>query len=297
VKMAIPGIGATYDGTLSGDGNLIKGTWTQGPGSQPLNLARATAETAWAIPEPPSPVKPMAADADPFFEVASIKPSRPDEPGRGFHTQGQQFTTTNTSLSDLITWAYDLPARQISGGPAWMGSEKYDLLAEFGGEGKPNEQQKKIMLQKLMADRFQLVFHREKQELSVYAIVVGKTGPKLTPSTGDPNGTPGLIDQGLGVLSVRNATMADFASHMQGVLDRQMVDQTGLTGKYDFMLKWTPDESQYGGRVKPPAPTEDSTAPPDLFTAIQEQIGLRLESTKAPVDVLVIDHADHPSPN
>lgn len=299
VKMAVPGIGGTYEGRLNADGNSITGTWTQGPKPLPLNLNRATTETAWVIPEPPAPPKPMAADANPVFEVATIKPSRPEAQGKAFQVKGRQFFTFNTSLTDLITFAYGVHARQITGGPAWMESEKYDLTAQPEGEGQPNDRQWKTMFQKLLADRFQLTFHREKKELSVYAIVVGKTGPKLTKSGGDPNGLPGLFFRGLGNLPARNATMADFAGVMQSaVLDRPVVDQTGLAGRFDFTLIWTPDEFQFGGLgVRVPPPTGDAAAPPDLFSAFQEQLGLRLESTKAPAEVLVIDRVENPSEN
>ncbi len=301
VKMPVPGIGGAYEGKLSADGNSITGTWTQGPKPAPLNLTRATSETAWAIPDPPARPRPMAADANPVFDVATIMPSNPETRGKGFRVNGRQFSTLNTSVSDLITFAYGLHARQITGGPAWLEAEKYDLLAKPEGDGQPNDKQWKTMLQKLLADRFKLTFHREKKDLSVYAIVVGKTGPKLTRSEGDPNGLPGLFFRGLGVLPAQNATMADFAGVMQAaVLDRPVVDQTGLPGRYDFMLKWTPDESQFGGRgagMTAPPPADGAEAPPDLFTAIQQQLGLKLESTRAPVEVLVIDRVEKPTEN
>jgi uncharacterized protein (TIGR03435 family) len=262
-------------------------------------LVRATDQTAWVKPEAPAPPKPMAADVDPTFEVATIKPSRPDAQGKAFQVKGRQFFTFNTSLSDLMTFAYGLHARQITGGPGWLESEKFDVNGLPDGEGQPNEGQWKIMLQKLLAERFQLSFHRDKRELSVYAIVIGRDGPKLTKSGGDPNGLPALFFRGLGNLPARNATMADFAGVMQAaVLDRPVVDQTGLQGRFDFVLTWTPDEFQFAGlgaRVPPPPANAD--APPDLFTAMQEQLGLKLESTRAPADVLVIDRVERPSPN
>jgi uncharacterized protein (TIGR03435 family) len=133
----------------------------------------------------------------------------------------------------------------------------------------------------------------------VYAIVVGKNGPKLTKSEGDPNGLPGLFFRGLGVLPARNATMADFAGVMQGaVLDRPVVDQTGLSGRFDFTLTWTPDEFQFGGLgIRVPPPADNAAAPPDLFTAMQEQLGLKLEATKAPAEVFVVDRVEKPSAN
>ncbi|MDP9171943.1 MAG: TIGR03435 family protein [Acidobacteriota bacterium] len=299
LKMSVPGLAAAYEGRVNADGNSITGTWTQGPNPLPLNLTRATAETAWTIPEPPVPLKPMRADASPGFEVATIKPSNPDAQGKGFMVRGRNFSTLNTSLSDLITFAYEIHAKQISGGPAWMETDKYDLAAVPDTEGAPSQKQWKAMIQKLLAERFKLTFHHDKKELSVYAIVLAKTGPKLTKSEGDPNGLPSLMFRGLGTLPARNASLTDFAQVMQGaVLDRPVVDQTGLAGKYDFTLTWTPDQFQFTSMgIKVPAPTEDPAAPPDLFTAMQQQLGLKLEATKAPADVIVIDHVEKPSAN
>ena len=299
VKMSLPAIAGSYEGKLEADGNSITGNWKQGPEPLALNLKRATAETAWAIPEPPPPPKPMAADAVAKFEVATIKPSKPDQQGKGFMVRGCQFSTINTSLSDLITFAYGIHAKQILSGPGWLETEKYDLAAKPNGEGQPNDKQWKTMIQKLLAERFKLAFHRDKKELGVYAIVVGKNGPKMTKSEGDPNGLPGLFFRGLGVLPAINATMADFAGVMQSaVLDRPVVDHTELTGRWDFTLTWTPDEFQFGGLgIKVPPPSKDAAAPPDLFTAFQEQLGLKLESTKAPAEVLVIDHVEKPTEN
>ena len=299
VKMSIPGIGGSYEGKMEADGDSITGSFKQGPEPLPLNLKRATATTAWAIPEPPPPPKPMAADATPEFEVATIKPATPDRPGKGFMVRGRQFSTLNTSLGDLITFAYGIHAKQIIGAPAWVDTEKFDLAAQPNGEGQPNDKQWKAMIQKLLADRFKLAFHRDKKELSVYAIVVGKNGPKLTKSESTGN-LPGLFFRGPGNLPAINATMADFAGVMQSaVLDRPVVDQTGITGRWDFTLLWTPDEFQFAGLgVKPPPPpANNAAAPPDLFTAFQEQLGLKLESTKAQAEVFVIDKVAKPTEN
>ena len=299
LRMSVAAIGGTYEGKLNADASSIDGTWTQGPKPLTLNLKRATSETAWAIPEPPAALKPMAADASPAFEVATIKPSNPDAPGKAFGVRGRMFSTLNTTLSDLIAFAYGVQAKQITGAAAWLETEKYDLAGQPDAPGQPNEKQWKMMLQKLLADRFKLAFHRDKKELAVYAIVLGTAGPKLTKSEGDPNGLPALFFRGLGVLPARNATMADLAGVMQtAVLDRPVVDRTALVGRYDFTLTWTPDESQFGGLgARVPPPTGDAAAPPGLFTAIQEQLGLKLESTKAPVEVLVIDRVEKPSEN
>jgi uncharacterized protein (TIGR03435 family) len=298
VKISIPAIAGGYEGRLSADGNSMEGNWSQGPGKLPLNLVKATRETAWAIPEPAAPPKPMAADANPAFEVATIKPGQPGAQGYGFLIKGRQFFTINTSLSDLISFAYGVHARQISGGPSWSENDKYDIVGQPEGDGQPNERQWKIMVQKLLADRFRLAFHNEKRELPVYAIVVGKGGPKLTKSQGDPNGLPGIFFKGLGVMPAINANMGDLGRVLQGtVLDRPVIDQTGITGRYDFTLTWTPDEFQFPGIQRPPTPTGNPGAAPNLFTAIQEQLGLRLETTRAPADVIVIDRVEKPTDN
>ena len=174
IKMTIAAANATYEGKLNAEGNSIQGTWSQGA-PLPLNLTKATPETAWTIPEPPPPPKPMAADAKPAFEVATIKPSDPARQGKLFTVRGQDVITINTTLSDLITMAYDLHRQQISGGPAWFESDKYDITGKPEVPGQPNVAQLKMMLQKLLVDRFQLKFHTEKKELSAYAITVAKT--------------------------------------------------------------------------------------------------------------------------
>ena len=288
----------TYEGTVSADGNSIAGTWRQGPNPAPLNFARATAETEWTIPQPPPRMPAMAADANPTFEVATIKLSRPDEHGPRFWFEPRRFSVIHTSVSNLVKFAYGLQQRQLAGVPDWVTSENYDISAEPDGEGEPSIKQWRSMVKKLMADRFQLKCHYEKRELTVYALTVAKTGAKMTRSQGDPGMVAGLGFGPPGSFGATNATMADFSEAMgQAVLDRPVVDQTGLTGRFDFRLTWTADETQFGavGGYKPAA--ENADAPPDLFTAMQQELGLKLESTKAAVDVLVIDHIEKPSAN
>jgi uncharacterized protein (TIGR03435 family) len=294
----IQGIDGKYEGKMSGDGKSIAGNWTQGPNPLALLLERATPATAWAIPEPPPRLPPMVADADPSFEVATVKPSQPDRPGKMFGVQGSHFRTINTTLTDLITFAYGVQQKQVVGAPAWMDTDKWDIEAQPDVPGAPNRKQVTTMVQKLLADRFQLKFHRDEKELSAYVLTVGKDGSKMTKSDSE-NQLPGLFFRGLGVLTVQNATMDDFAQLMQSaVLDRPVVDQTALAGKWNFLLKWTPDESQFGGLgMKVPPPTDAADAPPPLFTAIQEQIGLKLDAGRANVKVLVIDKAEKPSAN
>jgi uncharacterized protein (TIGR03435 family) len=299
VKMSITAVGGNYEGKLAADGGTITGTLSQGPNPMPLNLTRATAETEWTIPAPTPKLPQMDPNATPSFEVATIKPSKPDEQRKAFLVQGNRFRTINVTLSDMIAFSYGVQPKQIVGAPSWAETDKFDIEAKPEGEGAPSESQWRSMLQKLMVDRFKLSFHREKKELPVYALSVGKTGPKLTKSVGDPNGLPGLFFRGLGNLHVTNGNMSDFTRLMQStVLDRPVVDQTGLAGRFDFDLNWTPDDSQFSGmgaRVPPPA--DGANAPPPLYTAIQEQIGLKLDATKAPAEVLLIDHVEKASEN
>lgn len=297
-KLSVPSVGGSYEGALAADGKTITGEWSQGQ-PLPLVLVRATKETAWDIPVPPAPPKPMAADADPSFDVATIKPSDPNVPGNWFRVNGRNFSTHNISLSGMIKFAYGVHGKQIMNAPDWMDKDTYDIAAVPDGEGQPSDKQWKSMLQKLMTERYKLIFHHEQRELDVFALTVGKDGPKnLAENTGGGSlpgmffrGTPGGI-----MLPANNATMKDFTGLLQEVvLDKPVVDQTELKGRFDFTLKWAPDESQFSGHMPPPSDLPD--APPSLFTAVQEQIGLKIESKKALVDVLVIDHVEKPSPN
>lgn len=300
VKMSLTMIGGSYEGKLSADGKTITGNWTQGPTPLPLNLTRATPETEWTIPPPPPKIPPMDVNASPTFEVATIKPSKPDEQGKAFLVRDNRFKTINVTLSEMMSFAYGVHPKQLIGAPAWAGTDKFDIDAKPDGEGAPNDKQWKGMLQKLIVERYKLTFHHDTRELSVYVLSVAKAGPKLTKSEGDPNGLPGLFFRGRpGDLHVTNANMGDFAGLMQeAVLDRPVLDKTGLTGRWDFNLDWTPDDSQFQGMgAKIPPPTDGANQPPALYTAIQEQIGLKLDATKSSADVMVIDHVEKPSEN
>ncbi len=296
-KYAIKLMDSSFEGKMSADGQSISGTVTQGPISTAIVLVRATPETAWTIPAPPPKIPPMAANANPSFEVATIKPSPPGRPGKGFTLRGSDIIGINLTLLDMITLAYDVQQSQVVGGPKWMSSDKYDLDGKPDTPGLPSLGQAKTMLKKLLADRFQFKFHRETKKMAAYVLAVAKNGPKM--DKGDPNALPGLGFIQLGDMVVRNATMDEFAQVMQtSVLDRPVVNDTGLQGTWNFLLKWRPDEPQFGGMgMKVPPPSNAANAPPPIFTAIQEQIGLKLEARKASVPVLVLDHVEPPSPN
>jgi uncharacterized protein (TIGR03435 family) len=243
-------------------------------------------------------VPPMAADADPTFEVATIKPSQPDEE-RSILVEGTRLVTADTSLVDLMMFAYSVHSLQIMDGPEWLRTEKFDVVVQPSLPGRPSSAQMRSIVQKLLADRFKLAFHHAQRELPVYRIVTAKGGPKLTPSTKEEQGNnTAAIGIASGEMKVINATMSESASLMQRYvrLDRPIVDHTGIAGKYDFKLNWTPDFSQFDGNP-PPGPAKSDENAPSLYTAMQEQLGLKLEAAREPADVLVIDHVERPSEN
>ena len=302
-KCSVDAIGGTYEGKLSSDGASIVGNWTQGPEPRPLTLVRATKETAWEIPPPPPPPKLMAANADPSFDVATIKPNNSGATSmQGLIMNGRNFATRNSSLGDLIAFAYNVQMKQIAGGPEWMDSDRFDIAAVPDQEGVPSSRQLRTMMQKLLAERFKLKFHHEQRELPAYVLTVGKTGEKLTKTQFPDSALPGLgMRPGPGgvTLNVRSAAIPEFTSFLQMiVLDRPVVDQTGLTGKYDFQCKFTPDDSQFNGHPpKLPPETDTTESSPNLFDAMQQQLGLKLSAEKTAVDVLVIDHVEKHSDN
>ena len=297
-KATFPALAGQYEGKLSADGTTISGTFTQGS-ALPLNLVKATPTTEWAIPEPPVPPRAMAADAKPSFEVATIKPSNPDTPGQSITVGrggGNSFATQNTPLSELIKFAYGVHGKQVTGGPSWIEMDRYDILAKPDTPGVPSVTQLRSMVQKLLAERFGLEFHREKKEISAYVLTVDKAGVKMAKVEGNRGNLPGFGGQGPGSIRVGNSTMPEFAEFLQArVLERPVVDQTGLTDRYDFTLQWKPDMTGAGPNAPAlPLNIEDR---PDLITAMRQQLGLKIESGKAPVEVLVIDKVNKPTEN
>ena len=232
----------------------------------------------------------IAASPAPEFEVVTIKPTDPDSvSGTFIIVKGRHVIARSIALDDLITLAYGVHTKQIVNGPSWLATARFDMDGVPNLEGKPNRAQMKLLFQKLLVGRFQFAFHHEMKELSVYTLNADKSGPKLTKTDRLPTDGTNFSYAGSVVLTVRNASMEDFANGMQATfLDRPVVDQTGLRDRYDFVLKWTPEGTTAGN---------DPSAPPDLYTAIREQLGLKLNAGKAPVDVLVIDRVEKPSPN
>jgi uncharacterized protein (TIGR03435 family) len=263
----------------------------------------------------------------PAFDVASIKRDTSGSKAMmiPIDLPGGQTSARNATLRFLISAAYKLPSlpgqteATLVGGPTWMDSEHFDIEAEV--EGDPSAEEKRLMLQSLLADRFKLTVHHETRQLPAFALVMdkaGKLGPQLQPhsqdakcldpsdmyaapppapdSSGPPAVPCGNITTAPGPFGSWKITgvnvtidyLARSISYWQGI-DRAVVDRTGLTGTFDVRLEYTP---QIAG-----AQAADPSAPPLIFTAVQQQLGLKLETTKAPVDVLVIDHVEEPSPN
>lgn len=233
------------------------------------------------------------------FEVATIKRTPPFWRGGRFirMTGPTRFTATNYTPRVLIAAAFSLNPQAVAGGPAWIDTESYDIVAVTPGETRPNLDQQMNMLRKLLADRFRLTFHREERELSAYVLTIARSGPKLKESNASPDEDPVIVSQiapGTIKLPARNATMAQVAAVMQrSIFDRPVLDKTGLTARYDFDLEWTPDETQFDGFRRE---TPESTKP-GLLIALQEQLGLKLDSMRTAVEVLAINNIERPSEN
>jgi len=301
VKIAIPGNGMNYEGKIEADGNSITGTLTQGTQvANPLPLKRATSETAWELPPPPTAPKPLPEGTKPEFEVATIKPAGLS-PGLGLNVTATELRAQSISLAGLITFTFELHLTQVSGLPGWAETEGYEIVAKLPQGGDPSDVQIRTMLKNLMQSRFGLSFHTEKRELSVYTISIGKNGPAGIKMVKNTTNGQRIGAQGLGRTVFSGITMSDFAAQLQlRVLDRPVIDRTGLTDRYDFTLNWRPDEFQFpraSAAQRAAAVAAGADALPDLFTAVQEQLGLKLDATKASVDVLLVDKVSKPSEN
>jgi uncharacterized protein (TIGR03435 family) len=250
------------------------------------------------------------------FEAASVKPARPDNPpGQGVsRAPGGRFTAVNAPLRFLIMYAYQLQGHQLVGAPEWIANERFDIVAKMEGDPPSivtsGPDPMRLATRALLADRFGLVAHRETRELDIYALTMAKAGGKpgraLKPSPEDcavmaaaaraagtatsapgPNGEPPFIcgsSFGKGRVRFAGYPLSLFANGLALNLERAVVDRTGLTGNWAFELTY----------AREPSPDSDV---PGLFTAIQEQLGLKLESTKGPVEVLVIDRVERPMPD
>ena len=221
----------------------------------------------------------------PAFEAASIRRNRSGEGNTQINLSGGRLTVTNASLKTLIRNAYDLLSFQLAGEPRWIDTEMYDIVATTGSAKKIEPDEFRLLLQNLLAARFQLKVHWETREVSVYALLPDKSGPRLQESSAPQE--PGInTSKGPGRARMlgTHEPIAILTKNLGNQLGRIVIDKTGLSGAYDWTLEWDPD------------PAADSTRP-SLVTALQVQLGLRLEAQKGPMEVLVIDRAEHASEN
>jgi len=279
---------------------------------------------------------PQAPPPAPAFEVASIKPNNSGDGRVMMQNQPGRFVATNITLRLLIRNAYQVQDFQITGGPNWLGSDHFDIIAKVP-HGTPAPQGPpapgsapsplQLMLRSLLAERFKLTLHNETKDSPIYALVLarsdGRLGPELKKSEADCNAQfaagrgrggpmpppgpppPGAampcgIRIGPGNMAVGGSPLSQFANSLGMFTGRVVVDRTGLTGNYDFNLTWTPDQMPQ----RPPGAPADQPVQfngvaidpngPSLFTAVQEQLGLKLDSARGPVELLVIDRADKP---
>jgi uncharacterized protein (TIGR03435 family) len=218
------------------------------------------------------------------FEVASIKPNALGGGQVHMHNSPGRMAAQMTT-KDLIQQAFGLKEFQVSGGPAWLGRDNYDVVATTATPVVLTGKVLQPYLQSLLADRFHLKYHRETKEFPVYWLVAAKNGIKLTPHTGE--GQEGHSSNGDGInerMTGTKLSMPAFASFLASRLDRPVIDHTGIKGEFDIRLEWSPDQSSDAPR-------------PSVFTALQEQLGLRLEANKGPVEILVVDSVETPSEN
>jgi uncharacterized protein (TIGR03435 family) len=246
----------------------------------------------------------------PQFEVATVRPNKSGESGASLGPRpGGRLNGTNQTARNLIRNAFNIQPFQLIGGPDWMDSDRFDIVAkaadaDIDARGMLTMSQFMLRLQSLLEDRFGMVTHWETRELPVYALVLatpGKLGPKLKPHTGDcdrarggPPPAPGSPALNCGTrmnmtpagakVTGSGIGMETFTRNLAGATGRSVVDKTGLSGSYDLDLEFIPDQSA-------------DTTGPSLFTAMQEQLGLKLDSQRAPIEVLVIDKLERPTPD
>ena len=263
------------------------------------------------------PLLPQGSGTDkPSFEVASVKPNNSGDNRVMFRGNGGRFTVIGATVRMLIQQAYRVRDFQLSGGPGWLGSDRFDIEAKPENVADLNPERMPLMLQGLLEERFQLKIHKETKELPIYELVVAKDGAKLKsvpepprPIPGTPPGPlpapggpmpPGSFRIGRGEMMGSAIPIENFLQSLSTMLGRTVVNKTGLTGFFDVQLHWAPDAGETGPfgpvpGVQPPPPADP--AGPSIFTALQEQLGLRLESSKGPVEVVVIDSIEKPSEN
>jgi uncharacterized protein (TIGR03435 family) len=268
------------------------------PSAATASALAQTGATQPAVPQTSTP----PAGAPAAFEVSTVKLSKADNGNSGSNFNNGRFTATNVQLKNIMEYsAYGIPQPRILGGPKWLDSQRFDIQAKMESavaqrlDALSRDQARaemRAMFQQLLADRFKLAVHWETRELPVYALVVAKSGPILHESKNAP-GESGT-SAGTGQFTAKGLTLTEIAEsltqELSSELGRVVIDRTGIQGRYDLALKWTPESGMNGSGSQ-------SDAGPSLFTALKEEVGLKLESAKGPVKVLVIDHVEMPTDN
>jgi uncharacterized protein (TIGR03435 family) len=284
--------GITFRGKLSADGQSIAGTWIQGQQTLPLTLQLASEDTLW---KSPTALPAMAADADPSYEVATIKPATADEQHPVFDLRAHRFEATGTSAKELIKTVWNIRGRQVIGGPPWLEDKKFDIVAEPDTPGLPSVTQSRAMIHKLLIERFHLQAHTEQQDYPVLALTLDPKAPRPTPS--DPKFSDNMSIYGRRdgddiVLHVSGATIPEMLAFMMNTFqDRQLVDETGLTGTYNITLRIA---------LPVPSPTQPPPSSDDIGAALVQaaaHAGFKFISKKEPLQVVVVDHIELPTPN
>lgn len=303
-------LNGSFAGTESADGNTLTGKWTHGSSegngggvaTQPLTMTRATKVTAWAIaPALGSDAKLIPANLDPTFEVATVKPHDPSVRGGGWRWMGARRFEATMPVGALLADIYGIQRDQIIGLPDWGFKNVYDYVGVPDLPGWPTQDQRYSMERKLLEDRFKLKTHMETRDMSGLLLALAKSGVTMTPSViVDPGVTfsmrPAPNNAGLTV-SAQNSSMGDLKRVLQDMLNQPVVDHTGLKGQYDFDLTCMPDETFFGGHMHLPPRDSSGEAAPEIYQALQQQLGLKLSRYKGPIEVLVIDHIEPPSSN
>ena len=256
-----------------------------------------------------APAKPLA------FEVATIKPNKSGSDIPIIRPMLDGIRATDCTLQILIAYAYgpyQTGQKEISGGPKWAGSDRFDVVAKVSSsdaadlrkqDANQREHEFQLMLRALLADRFKLEVHKEPGEMPAYELVISKNGPKVKEGKSDDPTLPnGWLRMTNGNITAKGISMARLAGAVGAQIKQTVMDKTGLTGTYDFSLEWQPEENQNstlpgseGSQQAPLAPL--SSSGPSIYTVLQEQLGLKLMPTKIQVNTVVIDHVERPSEN
>ncbi len=244
------------------------------------------------------------------FEVVSVKPADPDAQGARIQlAPGGGMNMVNASVKQLITFAYDVRESQVIGGPNWLESQRYDIIAKAPPSDGPSDprqmtnDQREILqrqlrerVRNLLAERFQLTIHRETKEVPIYALLLGKNGSKIQPAK-EQQGFRHGMQLRRGQMNAEGASLQMLTNALSNVTGRPVIDRTGLQGNFDFKLEWTPESAALTPGASGEPSSQVDLSGPTIFTAVQDQLGLKLESQKGPVEMIVIDRLEKASAN